>query len=198
MADAVGGGPAWRRRAGQSPPQAVPHGARKWIRAASRQPQPTGGGPPAWAPPRPPRRAGSRRGPARLRPSPRSFQLREPLRLVAGDQRIDDLVQLTVHDPVDLVEREVDAVVRHAPLREVVGADPLGAVARADLALALGGALGIGFRALHVVEARPQHLQRLGLVLVLRLLVLLLDDDAGRQMRDAHGAVGRVDRLPAG
>ena len=39
---------------------------------------------------------------------------------------------------------------------------------------------------------------RLGLVLVLRLLVLLLHHDAGRQVRDAHRAVGRVDRLAAG
>ena len=39
---------------------------------------------------------------------------------------------------------------------------------------------------------------RLGLVLVLALLVLDLDDEAGRQVGDADGRVGRVDRLAAG
>ena len=35
--------------------------------------------------------------------------------------------------------------------------------------------------ALQLVEPGAQHLQRLGLVLVLRFLVLLDDDEAGRQ-----------------
>ena len=51
---------------------------------------------------------------------------------------------------------------------------------------------------LQLVEPGAQHLQRLRLVLVLRLLVLLDDDEAGGQMGDAHGAVGGVDRLAAG
>ena len=65
-------------------------------------------------------------------------------RLILGDQRVDDLVQrLARHHLVDLVERQVDAVVGDAALRKIIGADALGAVAGADLALALGGARGI-------------------------------------------------------
>ena len=48
-----------------------------------------------------------------------------------------------------------------------------------------------------VEQPRAQDLQRLRLVLVLRLLVLAGDDEAGRQVRDAHGGVGGVDALPA-
>ena len=42
-----------------------------------------------------------------------------------------------------------------------------------------------------------QDLERLGLVLVLRFLVLAAHDEAGRQVRDPDGRVGRVDALPA-
>ena len=51
--------------------------------------------------------------------------------------------------------------------------------------------------ALQLVEARAQHLHGEAAVLVLRFLGRD-DDDAGRQMRDAHGAIGLVDVLAAG
>src|SRR5205807_246061 len=76
--------------------------------------------------PLPPRRVALRtrdaapgRGPG-LRPSLLGRQAR---RLILRDQRVDELVQLALHDPVDLVERLVDPVVRDPPLREVVRAD---------------------------------------------------------------------------
>ena len=60
---------------------------------------------------------------------------------------------------VELVEGEVDAVVGHPPLRKIVGADALRAVARADLALARRRrARSSCFCALQVVEPRAQHL----------------------------------------
>src|ERR1051325_599826 len=45
----------------------------------------------------------------------------EQLRRVVGDQRVDHLVELAHHHPVELVEREVDAMVGDAPLREIIG-----------------------------------------------------------------------------
>ena len=102
------------------------------------------------------------------------------------------------HHLVELVEGQVDAVVGYSALREIVGADALRSVAAADLALALGSARAVARLPLHLVEAGAQDLQRLGLVLVLRFFVLLDDDEPGRQMGDAHRAVGRVDRLAAG
>ena len=56
----------------------------------------------------------------------------------------------------------------------------------ADLALAVGGARVVAALALGVVEPGAQDLHRLGLVLVLALLVLLADHDAGREVGDAH------------
>src|SRR5688572_17041589 len=97
-----------------------------------------------------------------------------------GDQRVDDLFHFTLHDAVELVKRQVDPVIGAATLREVVGANALGAVAAADLALAGTRPLGILAAAFLIIEAGPQDLERLGLVLVLGFLVLLLDDEAGR------------------
>src|SRR6188474_644812 len=48
-------------------------------------------------------------------------QRRELLGLVLRRERGGDLRQVAIHDRVDLVQREVDAVVGYAALREVVG-----------------------------------------------------------------------------
>ena len=62
-----------------------------------------------------------------------------------GGQRLDDLVErLAVEHLVELVERQVDAVVGDPPLRKIVGADALGAVAGADLPAPRGRAFRIG------------------------------------------------------
>ena len=74
---------------------------------------------------------------------------------------------------LQLVRREVDAVIGHAALREVIGANLLGAIAGADLALALLGDGVVLLLQLRLVEADAQHLHRLGAVLDLRLFVLL-------------------------
>ena len=51
-------------------------------------------------------------------------------------ERIDQFLDVAVHHGVQLVERQIDAVIRHPALREVVGADTLGPVARSPLQLA--------------------------------------------------------------
>jgi hypothetical protein len=89
-------------------------------------------------------------------------------------------------------------VVGDAALREVVGADALGAVAGADQALARAGDLLLLLARLRVLDARRQHRHGLRLVAVLRAVVLAFDDDAGRQVGDAHRRVGLVDVLAAG
>src|SRR3546814_1994261 len=63
-------------------------------------------------------------------------QPRQSLRLILGDQRVDQLVHLPLDDLGQAVERQVDPVVGHAPLREIIGADAFGAVARPDHRLA--------------------------------------------------------------
>ena len=59
------------------------------------------------------------------------FEFGQAVGLVLRHQRIDDLAQLVAGDDArQLVERQVDAVVGDAALREIVGADALAAVAR--------------------------------------------------------------------
>src|SRR5215468_9152853 len=90
-------------------------------------------------------RAASRRRPFR----------RQQFRLVLGHQRVDDLAQRLAFDHLrQLVKREIDAVVAHAPLRKIIGADALGTVAGADLAAPLGGARSVLLLTLEVVEPR--------------------------------------------
>ena len=65
----------------------------------------------------------------------------EQVGLILVRERPDHVVEIAVDDVLDLVEREIDAVIREPALREVVGADALGAIARADEAAALLGRL---------------------------------------------------------
>ena len=69
---------------------------------------------------------------------------REQRRLVLRHERINDLLQrFAVEDLWQLVERQIDPMIGHPALREIVGADALGAVAAADLPAARSGAFGI-------------------------------------------------------
>ena len=54
---------------------------------------------------------------------------RQFFRLIFLLQRLYQLIEPPVDDVGELVERQVDAVIRHAPLRKIIGADALGAIA---------------------------------------------------------------------
>src|SRR5690606_17694709 len=116
---------------------------------------------------------------------------------VLADERLDHVVELALENLIELVQRQVDAVVGDASLREVVRANALRAVAGADEAPAARGGFALAFLDLGIAQLRREQRQRARFVLVLRALVLALDDDAGRQMRDAHGGVRLVDVLTA-
>src|SRR5579884_3500609 len=81
----------------------------------------------------------------------------QPARLVLLRQRLDEQVEIAVEHALQLMQREVDAVVGDARLREVVRAHLLAAVAAAHHGTArlleLLLPLGLG----HVVQARAQH-----------------------------------------
>ena len=89
-------------------------------------------------------------------------------------------------------------MIGQAALREVVGANAVAAVARANQALAQGGFFGFALFALFLLNTRLQHLQGLGLVAVLAAAVLALGHDARGQVHHAHGGVGLVDVLATG
>ena len=117
----------------------------------------------------------------RERRSRRAFG-RQQFGLMFGHQCVDHIGErLAFHHLRQFVERQVDAVIGDATLREIIGADAFGAVAGADLAAPLGRALGVELAALLVVELGAQVGHRLGLVLVLRALFLHEDDDSARQ-----------------
>src|SRR6478609_5532394 len=73
----------------------------------------------------------------RMRGPRAAGQLGELLGEIGALQRGDDLLEIALHDRRQVVERQPDAMVGHAVLREIVGADALTAIARADLAAAL-------------------------------------------------------------
>src|SRR5579862_2456473 len=119
------------------------------------------------------------------------------LGLVVGDERVDDGLEFAVHYVGELVDRETDTVVGDAVLREVVGADLLAAVAGADHGFAFFGQSFLLLLHLDFIEARTQDPHALLAVLDLRFFVLAADDRVGWDVRDAHGGIGRVHRLPA-
>ena len=113
-------------------------------------------------------------------------------------QRRRELLEVAVHDLVDLVQRQVDPVVGDSSLRKVVRADPLGPITAADQRFSLRRFLGMRRLPLLIEQSRCQHRHRAIAVPMLRPVVLAFDDEARRQVRDPHGRVGLVDVLSAG
>lgn len=87
------------------------------------------------------------------------------------------------------------AVVSHAVLREVIGADALVAHAAADLRAALARDRTLHALALSLVELAREHRHTLGAVLELGALLLTRNNDARRLMDEAHGRARLVDVL---
>src|SRR2546427_457192 len=129
---------------------------------------------------------------------PRLFQ---PLLLVRVPQRLQQLRQVAVDDGIELIKRQVDAVIGEAVLREIVGADTFAAVARADLALALVGADFVKLLLLALEEPAAEDAHGPLEVFVLAALVLALDFHflgGAALVPDADGAFGLVDVLAPG
>ena len=76
-------------------------------------------------------------------------QRRQQIGLVFVDQWIDDRIEMARQHFAELIEGQIDAMVGHSTLREIVGADAFGAVAAPDPQLAglrLGAGLFFPFR----------------------------------------------------
>src|SRR5215218_9898348 len=84
----------------------------------------------------------------------------EPAALLVVLQRRRDVVELAREQLVEVVDGELDAVVGDAALGEVVGADLLRPLARADLRAPVGGQLGLLLGELLLVEPRAQDPHR--------------------------------------
>src|SRR5229473_5112270 len=96
------------------------------------------------------------------------------------------------------MERQADAMIGDAVLREIIGADFFGAVAGFDLAAALGGEGGLALLLLLLVEAGAENAHGFGAILDLRFLILLRNDESAGDMRNAYGGIRGVDGLSAG
>ena len=122
----------------------------------------------------------------------------EAFGFVVSHEAIDEGSELAIHDFGELVDGQADAVIGDAVLRIIVRANFLGAVTGFDLAAALGADGGLLLFEFHFVETRAQDAHGLGAIFDLRFFVLLRDDQAAGNVRDAHGGVGGVDGLAAG
>src|SRR5262249_4372170 len=93
---------------------------------------------------------------------------------------------------------QINAVICDAALREIVGTDSLGPVARANLSAPLCRSLGVAFGALGIVELAAQIIERFRFVLVLRSLFLHEHHDSTRNVCNAARRFGLVEVLAAG
>ena len=93
------------------------------------------------------------------------------------------------------MDGQSNPMVRDAILREIIRADLLAAIARADHVLALRSDRGLLLVDLDFVQPRTQHAHCFLTILDLRLFVLAGNDRARGQVSDAHRGIGRVHRL---
>src|ERR1700733_4736416 len=96
------------------------------------------------------------------------------------------------------MERDADAMIGNAILREIVGANFFGAIAGADLSATFGGDLFVLLVAFQFVKASAENAHRFRAIFNLRFFVLLRNDSARRQVSDANGGIRRVYGLTAG
>ncbi len=82
-------------------------------------------------------------------------------RLVRRYAAVNDLLKIAIHDLFQLLERQIDPVICHTPLREIVRADLLGTVARPHLASSGFRLRVMRFLHLQIIQFCAQHLQRL-------------------------------------
>src|ERR1019366_7266891 len=94
------------------------------------------------------------------------------LALVMGDEGIEDGIHFAFHHEIELMQRQADAVIAHAILREVVGADFLAAVAGAHHALAPRAQHGLLLFEPQLIKTGTQHPFGLGAIFNLRFFVL--------------------------
>src|ERR1700722_8053447 len=104
-----------------------------------------------------------------------------------GDESVNDFIQcLTLQDLRQLIKRQIDAMIRYAALRIIIGACALGSIRRGDLAAASGASGGVLFLARGLVEARAQLAHRLGAIAVLGTVLLQHDADSRGDVSKSH------------
>ncbi len=96
---------------------------------------------------------------------------------------------MTFHYFVQLIERQVDAVIRNAALRKVVGPNTFTAIPRPDQQSSFLSLFGFLLGNLRIEQSSLQQRHGACPVLVLRSLVLAFDNDASRKMGQSYGGI---------
>ena len=106
--------------------------------------------------------------------------------LIMSHKSSGDFIQIAFHNTIQLIEGQIDSVIRQTILRKVVSADFFTAVPGTHLIFAVGGnCVGLLFLS-QMVQPGPKHLSCFGAVLVLRTLILAADNHPRRQMRNPN------------
>src|SRR5205807_747894 len=92
-------------------------------------------------------------------PTEASSLLLQALLLVELLERLNQLFHFSGNNGIQLVQVQVDAVIGDAVLREIVGADPLTALAGTDQRAPLLGALLVQLLLLHLVKPAAENTQ---------------------------------------
>ena len=116
---------------------------------------------------------------------------------VEGHQILNQFIHVTEHDLIQLVQRQIDAVIREAVLRKVIRPNPLAAIAGTNQRASLFSPFRLRLLLFHFQQPTSQNPHRFGTVFMLAFFVLATDDRIGGQGSDAYGAGGLVDFLPA-
>ena len=118
--------------------------------------------------------------------------------LVGSGQGINDLVDIAVHNLVDLIKGQADPVVGDTALGEIIGADALIAHTGAHLAAAHTGNFRFKPFLLDLIELGGQHPHTLFPVLLLAALFLAGYHNTGGLVDQANSGAGFVNMLAAG
>src|SRR5262245_4041411 len=113
-------------------------------------------------------------------------------------ERFNQAIQIAFDDGGQIVNRDFDAVIGDAVLREVVSADAFVAFAGADLGFALRGVFGGFVGDFFLEQAGAQNRQRASLVFLLRTLVGATDNKTAWFVNDLNGGIGGINALAPG
>src|ERR1044072_3738089 len=114
-----------------------------------------------------------------------------------GQEFFYEVVDIARECGRNVAARIADAVVGDAVLGKIVGTDFFAAVTRADEVTSVGAELGVFFIDFGLEQAGAQDTHSFVFIFGLGFFVLVGDDQAGRQVGDAHGRVGGVNALAA-
>lgn len=122
------------------------------------------------------------------------FELR---RLIGNRESIDDICEVSRHDHGEIREVLIDPMIRHAILREVIGADLLTTVSCPDLGKTISSLCLCFLLLFEREESSPQYGYRLHFILQLGSLILTLDSESRWEMDDTDSRVRLVHVLPS-